>query len=56
MSMIYALVSRGQSTVLSSFTPFAGNFQNIAMDVYFIYKLGFIQNKFRKDFWSICDC
>jgi hypothetical protein len=33
MSMIYSLVSRGHETVLANYTNFAGNFQNIAMDV-----------------------
>ncbi len=33
MSMIYALVSRGQQTILSSFTSCEGNFPQIAMDV-----------------------
>ena len=34
--LIYSLVARGHETVLSSFSPFAGNFQNFALDVNFV--------------------
>lgn len=37
MSMIYSLVARGHETVLATHTNFSGNFQNIAMDVFFLF-------------------
>lgn len=33
MSLIYALVARGNDTVLCNYTPFSGNFEQIALDV-----------------------
>jgi hypothetical protein len=32
MSLIYTLVARGNDTVLCNYTPFTGNFEQIAMD------------------------
>jgi hypothetical protein len=40
MSMIYALVARGKEVVLSDFTPFSGNFPNVALDVPLSKNLG----------------
>jgi hypothetical protein len=33
MSLIYALVARGNDAVLCNYTPFTGNFEQIALDV-----------------------
>jgi hypothetical protein len=33
MSLIYALVARGNDTILCNYTPFSGNFEQIALDV-----------------------
>jgi hypothetical protein len=33
MSLIYALVARGNDTVLCNYTPHKGNFEQIAMNV-----------------------
>lgn len=33
MSLIYALVARGNDTILCSYSPHTGNFEQVALDV-----------------------
>ena len=51
--MIYALVSRGHETVLSSYSAFAGNFPSVALDVLFFFKIGPSQMQFAENVWTV---
>jgi hypothetical protein len=52
--LIYALVSRGHETILSSFSAYAGNFPSVALDVHHCIYLGSPSMQFVKNIWSVC--